>query len=707
MSSSNQPSRRATRTGHSRPMTSGTSGIHPDPFDRDRLGRMGAGQRREPSVNSQLARRLAGFRGTSNATLKARQAARRASQGSALDHMQRVVVKVHVSRHRPGKVHGSALRHVSYIGRESASLDGKHGVFYDATQEGLEARKIVRDWEHDRHHFRLIVSAENAGDLPELKLYIRRVMAGVERDLGTPLQWLAVDHYNTDNPHTHVLLRGLKQDQTDLVMPRKYVSYGIRFQAEKVATEMLGPRSADDIRREHDNQIKAERFTALDRMIERSIEVGEAGQTGRIDFHPDKPIGFAIDDRKRVLGRLQFLQTMDLAKKGRGTWWILDPEFGSKLRDLGRRNDLIKTLYASLGTQAGFVERMNAREVSAQPILGELVTKGSVDEISDRKFVVVRDTAGKLYYGQVPADENFRRAQSGTVVELGAQTQRQKILLGEIAAVAKGRGGVYTAADHATYLSQQRPELTSDQAAARVRSAAAKLAFVAGHSGSGVTQVAEGKFQIDAPAFERFASARRSQTDMRIVSAHGLNQQVEAQAFTWLDRQLLQSKETGQTAVAHWHGEFATALERRRKWLVAQGLAEFTGPDRSAIAFKAGAVAHLRSAEFRQLQTSVAREFKRPAARLPRETTITGQYLGLRESHAGPVALISAPQRLYVTRWTRQFSAVQPGNAVTVRLDRCGKLTLQTASQGLVESKLFNQARQLELNRELDQELER
>ena len=663
---------------------------------------MGAGQRREPSVNSQLARRLAGFRGTSSATLKARQAARRTGQGSALDHMQRVVVKVHVSRHRPGKVHGSALRHVSYIGRESASLDGKHGVFYDAAQEGLNARQIVKAWEHDRHHFRLIVSAENADDLPELKLYIRRVMAGVERDLGTPLQWLAVDHYNTDNPHTHVLLRGLKQDQTDLVMPRKYVSYGLRFQAEKVATEMLGPRSAEDIRREHDNQINAERVTALDRMIERSIEVGEAGQAGRIDLHPDKPIGFAVDDRNRVLGRLQFLQTMDLAKKGRGTWWILDPEFGSKLRDLGQRNDLIKTLYASLGTQAGNVERMNAREVSTQPILGELVAKGSVDEISDRKFVVVRDSAAKLFYGQVPADENFRRAQSGAVVELGEMAHRQRTVLGEIAAVAQGHGGVYAIADHATSLSQQRPELTSDQAAARVRSAAAKLAFVAGYHGSGVTQVAEGKFQIDAPVFECFASARRSQTDMRIVSAHGLNQQVEAQAFTWLDRQLLQSKETGQTAPAHWHGEIATALERRRQWLVAQGLAEFTGPDRSAIAFKAGAVAHLRSAEFRQLQASVAREFKRPAARLPRETTITGQYLGLRESHAGPVALIATPQRLYVTRWTRQFSAVQQGNAVTARLDRSGKLTLQTASRGLAESNLFNQARQLEADQELE-----
>ncbi len=699
MSPSNRHHRTQFGNAYSR---SPASGMRPDPYDRDRLGRMGGGHDHEPSVNSQLARRLAGFKGPSSATLKARQAARRSGHGARLAHMQRVVVKVHVSRHRPGKVHGSVLRHVSYVGRESASLDGKHGVFYDATQEGLNARQIVKDWEQDRHHFRLIVSAENADDLPELKQYIRRVMAGVQRDLETPLQWLAVDHYNTDNPHTHVLLRGRKQDQTDLVMPRKYVSYGLRFQAEKVATEMLGPRSADDIRREHDNQIKAERFTALDRMIERSIEVGEAGQTGRIDLHPDKRIGFAVDDRKRVLGRLQFLQTMDLAKKGRGTWWILDPEFGSKLRDLGQRNDLIKTLYASLGTQAGFVERMNAREISAQPIVGELVSKGSVDEISDRKFVVVRDSAGKLYYGQVPGDENFRRAQSGAVVELGAQAQRQRTVFREIAAVAQGHNGVYTAADHATFISQQSLELTPDQAAARVRSAAAKLAFVAGHNGSGVTTVgdaAEGKFQINAPVFERFASARRSQTDMRILSTHSLKQQAEARAFTWLDRQLLQ---TGQAASAAWQGEFATALNRRRQWLVSQGLADFTSPDRGAIAFKTGAVAHLRSAEFRQVQAALTSEFKRPATRLPRETTVTGQYIGLRESHAGPVALIATPQRVYVTRWTRQFSMIRQGSSVTVQLDRSGKLALQTASQGLAAPNLFNQARQ----READQELE-
>ena len=678
-------------------------GMQPDPYDRDRLGRMGAGQRREPSITSQLARRLGGYKGPRSAAAKARQARRGTGQAADLAHMQRVVVKVHVSRHRPGKVHGSVLRHVSYVGRESASLDGRHGVFYDATQEGLNARQIVKDWEQDRHHFRLIVSPENAADLPDMKLYIRRVMSRVQEDVGDQLQWLAVDHYNTDNPHTHILLRGRKSDQTDLVMPRRYVSYGLRFQAQTVATEMLGPRSADAIRREQDRQVTAQRFTYLDRMIQRHLAAG------RIDLHPDKPIGFDVDDRRRILGRLQFLNGLDLAKKGRGCQWILEPEFGSRLRDWGQRNDIIASLYKTLGQEAAQVQRLRASEVEGHSITGLVTAKGSVDEISDQRFVVVRDGQGRLYYGRVPDDPNYRRTKVGAVIQLGAAAHERHLLNQEVAAVAKDSQGIYSAVVHEAFLTKklkaqpvERQASAAEFVRARVRSATARLAFVAGHAGSGVTKIDDSRFRIDAPAFQRFSRSGGLHTDLKIVASHSLAEQVEARALTWLDRQLLQPKETNQTAAAHWHGEFATALERRRQWLVSQGLAEFTGPDRSATAFKPGAVAHLRSAEFRQLQASFANEFKRPAIRLPRETPVTGQYLGLRESHAGPVALIATPQQVYVTRWTRQFSAIRQGSGITIRLDRSGKLALQTASQALAAPNLFNQARQ----REVDQELE-
>src|SRR3546814_5011609 len=71
--------------------------------------------------------------------------------------------------------------------------------------------------EEDRHHFRFIVSPEDAGDMADLRAFTRELMDDVARDLGTDLDWVAVDHWNTDNPHIHVLLRGKADDGTDLV----------------------------------------------------------------------------------------------------------------------------------------------------------------------------------------------------------------------------------------------------------------------------------------------------------------------------------------------------------------------------------------------------------------------------------------------------------------------------------------------------------
>ena len=315
--------------------------------DSDQIGRMGGSRRKERSVNSELARRLRGFKGALR---------KYASGGSSGRGMrQRVVVKAHVSRHKPGKARGSLARHVSYLGRESASADGKHGVFYDAAREGVDAKQEAVQWAQDRHHFRLIVSPERGGDIPDMTSYIREVMRRVERDLDTKLQWIAVNHYNTDNPHAHVLLRGKQPDGADLVIPRQYISYGIRDRASDVATELLGERSAQEVQLAKSKEVEAERFTSLDRMIERALD------NGKIDVSPSKHIGFGADDRRLVMGRLQFLEQMDLAHKGRGTIWQVEGDFKQALRELGDRNDIIKQLYSHLGSEAGRVERHDCR----------------------------------------------------------------------------------------------------------------------------------------------------------------------------------------------------------------------------------------------------------------------------------------------------------------------------------------------------------
>ena len=59
------------------------------------------------------------------------------------------------------------------------------------------------------------LSPEDAAEMADLRAFTREIMADAERDLGTKLDWVAVDHWNTDNPHIHVLVRGRADDGAD------------------------------------------------------------------------------------------------------------------------------------------------------------------------------------------------------------------------------------------------------------------------------------------------------------------------------------------------------------------------------------------------------------------------------------------------------------------------------------------------------------
>ena len=130
-----------------------------------------------------------------------------------------------------------------------------------------DERAFAERCEEDRHHFRFIVSPEDAADLESLRTFTRELMKDVERDLGTRLDWLAVDHWNTDNPHIHVLIRGRADDGRDLVISRDYISRGFRDRAAERVTLELGPRSEQEIRTSLEKEVEADRWTSLDRAL--------------------------------------------------------------------------------------------------------------------------------------------------------------------------------------------------------------------------------------------------------------------------------------------------------------------------------------------------------------------------------------------------------------------------------------------------------
>src|SRR5450631_1028070 len=263
-------------------------------------------------------------------------------------HPQRVTVKSRVVKHSKYSGEGgaaAALReHMQYLGRGGVAEEGGPGVLFDGREDLSrdEARAFRDAIVDDRHHFRFIVSPE-AGSALDLKTYARELVATLESDLGTRLQWVGVAHYDTDNPHLHLLVRGKDDQGGDLVINREYMSHGMRLQAMELATQHLGPRLPEDIERSMVRDLKADRVTGVD--------LGLAQASAR---HPDGFVsalrandGSLAGERQRLhtLTRLQHLESLGLAREIQPGFWQPDIDLVPRLRALSTRGDIIKLMH--------------------------------------------------------------------------------------------------------------------------------------------------------------------------------------------------------------------------------------------------------------------------------------------------------------------------------------------------------------------------
>ena len=110
---------------------------------------------------------------------------------------------------------------------------------FDAGSDRADSAAFAERCKDDRHHFRFIVSPEDAGEMTDLKAFTRDLARQMESDLGTKLDWVAVDHWNTDNPHVHLLVRGVDETGADLVISRNYISRGLRSRAEDLVANLV------------------------------------------------------------------------------------------------------------------------------------------------------------------------------------------------------------------------------------------------------------------------------------------------------------------------------------------------------------------------------------------------------------------------------------------------------------------------------------
>ena len=343
-----------------------------------------------------------------------------------------VVVKARVARHQGRSFRSAPLSaHLSYLKREGVSRDGEKGVMFDAGSDRADDLAFADRCKDDRHHFRFIVSPEDAGELTDLKAFTRDLAQQMEADLGTRLDWVAVDHWNTDNPHVHLLVRGVDQTGADLVISRDYISRGLRSRAEDLVSIELGPKPEHDIRNALEREVTAERWTRLD------VEIrSHADDVGAIDLRPKTRGPADPEIRRLMIGRLQHLEKMGLTTAAGSGEWMVGLEAERHLRDLGMRGDIIKTMHRA------FTERGQDRGVAdyvidgraGSPIIGRLLDKGLYDELTGEAYAVIDGADGRAHHVRFRGIEAFEHAPpTGGIVEVrrfgGPEDDRPTLVL--------------------------------------------------------------------------------------------------------------------------------------------------------------------------------------------------------------------------------------------------------------------------------------
>ncbi|MCC6708034.1 MAG: relaxase/mobilization nuclease and DUF3363 domain-containing protein [Gammaproteobacteria bacterium] len=458
----------------------------------------------------------------------------------------------------------STITHLRYIEREGVGRDGEPGQAYSATTDDADLAAFEERGREDRHQFRAIFSPEDAAELEDLRRYTRDLMTRMEADLGTKLDWVAVDHWNTENPHIHVVLRGRDDTGKDLIISQDYITRGMRERAAELATEWLGPRTELEIQRSMAREVDQERWTGLDRTLQRETVDGLV-QIERFN-EPRR-------QRQRLLlvGRLQRLQRMGLATEIQTGVWAVHAEAEQTLRAMGERSDIIRNMQRAMGGAQRELAVFEPGE-NARPVIGRVAAKGLADELYDKGYLIVDGTEGKAHYVALPPRTELEQYPTGAVVEVkgSAGVRAADKTIAALAADGLYRTDRHLAVAKAQAIAGRDP---ADVVAAHVRRLEAlRRAGI-------VERLAEGVWQVpaDLPEQGRQHDAQRVGDGVAVeLRSHlPIERQARVIGATWLDQQLIGGGEgLGELGFG---GDVRHALQQRADFLAEQGLAERRG----------------------------------------------------------------------------------------------------------------------------------
>jgi type IV secretory pathway VirD2 relaxase len=497
---------------------------------------------------------------------------------------RRVVVKARIVR-LAGTGAKAAVAHLRYLQRDGTTREGERGTLYSADVDNADGKAFLERGTGDRHQFRFIVAAEDGAEYQDLKPMIRQLMAQAEKDLGTKLDWVAVDHFNTGHPHSHILVRGKDDRDQDLIIAREYITKGIRQRAVDLVNLDLGPRTDVEVMRANLREIEQERFTGIDRRLLRAV-----GADGLVSPHnPD-----SIEQSLRA-GRLVTLSRMGLAVEETKGSWRLSDRLEQTLRAMGKRGDIIATLNREIRTRELAASPADyaiydPAAANAQPLVGRIAARGLSDEQTGREYLIVDGIDGRAHYVEVGLAVG-EPAREGAIVRIDPALGSIRDADRTVAEIAAANGGRYSEEVHYFH----DPNASEQFVQTHVR----RLEAIRRSTGA-VEREPDGTWKIAPDHVKRaleYERRRAAREPVRIepLAAMALEQMPAHDGITWLDEDANASDAHGQTG--SFGSNVSDAIRRRRQWLVEQGLAE--KPDRLEI---------LRRRELQRVAGQLSRE---------------------------------------------------------------------------------------------------
>lgn len=568
---------------------------------------------------------------------------------------RRVVVKARIVYLRQA---GSAATHahLQYLAREGVGRADKD-LPYSAGTDQVDLEAFESRGANDRHQFRFIVAPEDAAEIEDLRGFTRHLMDKAESDLGTRLDWIAVDHWDTDNPHTHIVVRGKEPSGKDLVIAGEYISSGMRFRASEIATSWLGRRNEVEIEASLRRDVGQDRWTSLDRRLQSRC------RDGRIDLRstPKAP----LDPRARALlvGRMQRLQSLGLARQDpQAQWWLRD-DAEAVLRDLGERGDIIRTMQRAIGSARRDYAIFDGAQAPS-PVVGRVAGKGLVDELGDHAFLVVDGMDGRAHYVTLRGAPNLADFPVDGIVEIRANGDRKS----DRNIVAAATSGVYRTDLHAAQLRASSMSVpgAADVVAGHVRRLEAlRRARI-------VERLGEGVWRVPADLVERgrrYDRHRLGSANVQLLSHLPIERQVRAVGATWLDRQIV---DAGYSSA---HTGFAVpvqhALQKREEFLAGQGLARRDG---TRVVLARNLLARLRDRELATAAAALAAETGLTHRPLVDGATVSGTYRGSLQLASGRFAMLESGLGFSLVPW-RPVVESRLGKSITASM-RHGHISL-------------------------------